>query len=209
MSYPTLQPLEPRRLLASISPSAELLNHARAATIESSTVKRDLVPARNPSTFADVIPPTGTLSSAPRQTTPGARYYQYTLTYTDNVAMNVRSFDAWDTLVTDPHGVRRYAAVLRISAPTNGTPRSVTYMVKAPGGRFDPADNGVYTISLRKQQVADTAANKNAGRILGQFSVAITPIASSVASMIRPPTLHASIHPLKSPHADVPSISFP
>src|SRR6185503_4591202 len=137
-------------------------------------------------TSADVIPPTGTLTSAPKLTTPGPRYYQYTVTHTHNVAMNVRSFDAWDTLVTDPHGVRRYAAVLRISAAGNGTPRSVTYMTKAPGGRF-AADDGVYTISLRKQQVADTSGNKNAGRIVGQFSVAITPVASSVSSIIRPP----------------------
>ena len=181
MQYFTLQALEPRRLLA----------------------------AGIPPVSADVIPPTGTLTRAPRLTSPGARYYQYTVTYTDNLAMKVSSFDAWDTLVTDPFGVRRYAAVLRVSAATNGTPRSVTYMVKAPGGRFDAADNGVYTISLRKQQVADTAGNKNPGRILGQFSVAITPIASSVSTMIRPPALHASILSRIPPYANVLTISFP
>jgi uncharacterized protein YkwD len=148
-----------------------------SVAIASSNVKRDFTPALAPA--PDIIPPTGKLGSHPIQTVAGAKYYQFTVTYSDNVALNARTFDNYDTLITDPWGVRRYGAVAKISAPGNGTPRTVTYLMKAPGSRFDAADNGVYTISLRKKQVADTTGNLNAGRILGQFSVLITPVASA------------------------------
>jgi uncharacterized protein YkwD len=150
-----------------------------AVTISSANVKRDFVPGGG-GTSTDIIRPTGSLVSHPTQKVAGAKYYQFTVTYTDNVALNAATFDNYDTLITDPWGVRRYGALAKVSAAGNGTPRTVTYLMKAPGSRFDAADNGVYTISLRKKQVADTAGNLNAGKVLGQFSVLITPVASAI-----------------------------
>ena len=57
--------------------------------------------------------------------------------------------------------------------PTNGTPRIATYSIAAPGGSWDGADNGTYTISMQADQVVDIDGNAAGAVPLGSFSVAI------------------------------------
>ncbi len=52
----------------------------------------------------------------------------------------------------------------------------VTYTLTPPGGVWDAADNGTYTIDLNANEVFDTAttgANAAAAATLGTFEVAI------------------------------------
>ena len=57
---------------------------------------------------------------------------------------------------------------------SNGTPRTATYTVAAPGGTWDAADNGSYTVALDANEVFDVAGNPVAANgSLAGFTVSI------------------------------------
>src|SRR5205814_2480358 len=56
---------------------------------------------------------------------------------------------------------------------TNGTPRTATYQFLAPGGSFDPADDGTYTVTLQSNQVFDVTGLPVPDGIQGFFQVVL------------------------------------
>ena len=52
------------------------------------------------------------------------------------------------TSPTAAHGGASINTSVSASATTNGTPRTATYRITPPGGTWDPADNGTYTLTL-------------------------------------------------------------
>jgi len=123
----------------------------------------------------DTTAPTITSVSAPNLTTGGGTY-DFTVTYSDNQAINISTIDDLDVRVTGPNGYSQPATRVSVNSSTNGSPITATYRVPAPGGSWDTADNGTYTLALQASQVSDTggnfvAANPN----LGSFQVNIAP----------------------------------
>ena len=116
-------------------------------------------------------PPTATLSNT--AVSPGAADHTFSVVYTDDSGIDVASIDGSDIRVTGPNGFDAAAALISIDAPTNGTPRTATYRISAPGGTWDGADNGTYTISMQSTQVLDIDGNAVAAVPLGTFSVSI------------------------------------
>src|SRR5205823_13774781 len=53
---------------------------------------------------------------------------------------------------------------------------TATYNVPAPGGTFDVADNGTYTVAVQANQVFNTGGNPVAAGTLGTFVVAVPTI---------------------------------
>ncbi|HEX5221235.1 MAG TPA: M12 family metallo-peptidase [Verrucomicrobiae bacterium] len=105
-------------------------------------------------------------------TTPGTGAKQFTVTYTDNVAVDVSSVDGNDVRVTGPNGYNRAAQLISINTPGNGTPRVATYSVTPPvGANWMPTNNGVYTVWLQTNQVRDIENAWAAAGQLGQFNV--------------------------------------
>ena len=49
--------------------------------------------------------------------------------------------------VTGPNGFSQLATFVSIDNPTNGTPRTVTYKITAPGGTWDGIDTGHYKVA--------------------------------------------------------------
>ncbi len=76
--------------------------------------------------------------------------------------------------MTGPNGFDQPATFVSVDATDNGTPRTATYQISAPGGTWDAADNGDYTVAIAADQVADTVGNSMAAGTLGSFRVAIT-----------------------------------
>jgi hypothetical protein len=111
-------------------------------------------------TFADV-------------TTPGGATYTFQVTYTDDTAINVASVINNNNAirVTGPGGFNQPATYVSINNSTNGTPRTATYSITAPGGTFDAADNGTYTVAVQASQVTDTSANFVPAGPIGTFRV--------------------------------------
>jgi hypothetical protein len=130
----------------------------------------------------DAIAPTANLSPIADVTTTGANL-TFTVTYSDNTAINVADLNNLDVRVTGPSSFDQLATLVSVNVNTNGTPRVATYQITAPGGIWDGADNGTYTVSMEANQVRDTANNPVASGTLGSFNVNAPATVSLTASM--------------------------
>ena len=112
----------------------------------------------------DTTPPTASLNASDI-TTEGGSAYTFTVTYTDDAGINAASIDSNDIQVVRDDGLTQQAALVSVS---NGT---ATYQITAPGGTWNGADNGTYTIQLLANQVTDINGNAIAPTPLGSFNV--------------------------------------
>ncbi|NJK34239.1 MAG: DUF4114 domain-containing protein [Oscillatoriales cyanobacterium SM2_2_1] len=126
----------------------------------------------NPTPAADPRP-TATLVSAPNISVAGGTTQTIVVRFQDNNAINVGTLDSLDLRVTGPNGFNTLATFVSVDTNTNGTPRQATYQITAPGGTFDFADVGSYSIALEANQVSDDAGQFAAASTLGSFSVSI------------------------------------
>jgi uncharacterized protein YkwD len=122
--------------------------------------------------IGDTTAPTA-VASATDVTTAGTTPETFTVTYSDDVAVDVASLDSTDVLVTGPQGFSQLATLVNVNTNSNGTPRVATYSVAPPGGAWDPLDSGAYTIAVQASQVMDTGGNSVAAGTLGTFQVNI------------------------------------
>ena len=129
--------------------------------------------------FTDPTPPVATLSVANIATAGGTSMW-FTVAYSDNVAVAYGTIDSSDVQVSGPGGYSQ-AGTLANLTHSAGT-WTATYRIPAPGGSWNAADNGTYTISVRPSQVADTFGNYVAAGSLGTFQVAI-PAATGATSV--------------------------
>jgi len=118
----------------------------------------------------DQTPPTASLNAS-SVTTGGGTTHTFTVTYNDDIAVNVSSLDSNDLRVTGPSGFNTLASYISVNPTGNGSPRTATYRINAPGGTWDLNDNGAYTVALQGSQVSDTFGRFAAAATLGTISV--------------------------------------
>jgi CSLREA domain-containing protein len=133
-------------------------------------------------TITETERPTASLSVA-NITGGGGTTHNFTVTYADNVAIDVGSLDSNDILVTGPNSYSQTATFVSVNNTTNGTPRTATYRITAPGGTWDNADNGTYTVQMKNLAVRDTNNNYVATGNLGTFLVSVTETERPTASL--------------------------
>lgn len=90
-------------------------------------------------------------------TTAGGPGHEFTVTYTDNTAVDTAGIDDLDLLVLGPNAYSNDCVRTGLNELSAGTPRVATYSCAAPPGGWDAADNGTYQVFLRENQVFDTA----------------------------------------------------
>ena len=122
---------------------------------------------------ADTHPPQATLQ-AQAVTELGGTEYTFTVQYTDNQAVKVSSLGTGDVAVSGPGGFSQTATFVSVDNATDGTPRTATYRITPPGGSWDTADNGSYTVTVQAGQVTDKSNNAMAGKAVGTFQVNVT-----------------------------------
>ncbi|WP_373544705.1 NPCBM/NEW2 domain-containing protein [Chamaesiphon sp.] len=123
----------------------------------------------------DTTAPTATLTANPFTTTPNSTTpYTFTVTYSDNAAVNVSTLDSTDLLVTGPNSYSQLATFISATPTTNGSPVTATYRIAPPGGGWDANEAGTYTVAAQSNQVRDTSTNPLAAATLGTFSVAVS-----------------------------------
>ncbi|PSB19819.1 hypothetical protein C7B76_06740 [filamentous cyanobacterium CCP2] len=118
----------------------------------------DIIPAG--AVEPDTTAPTATITAnnttlAANSTQP----YTFTVTYSDNVAINIDSIDNFDVRVTGPNGFSQLATLVSVSNSGNGSPRTATYQILPPGGSWDAVEAGTYTATIEPNQVSDTSGN--------------------------------------------------
>jgi hypothetical protein len=95
-----------------------------------------------------------------------------TVTFTDNIAVDANSLDGLDILVSGPTGQSLTAEFVQILSQ-NGGSMTVQYQILPPGGLWEGSDNGLYSIQLAANQVADLAGQFTPDSTLGGFLVSI------------------------------------
>ncbi|WP_353475011.1 CBM35 domain-containing protein [Salipiger sp. H15] len=133
----------------------------------------DFTPTSGGGDPEDLQAPTVSAASAASIASAGGSSTTVTVTYADNVAIDASSIGVNDITVSGPGGALVVTGV-SLSVGSDGTPRSATYTVAAPGGSWDTGDNGTYTVALLGGQVVDTSGNPVAANVaLTSFSVAV------------------------------------
>jgi len=104
-------------------------------------------------------------------TTAGGTLYSFTVLYSDDGEIEVSSLGDNDVRVTGPGSFDVAAAFVSVNINTNGTPRIATYSIVPPGGSWDFADNGTYSVVMQANAVRDGIGNPVAPGVIGSFTV--------------------------------------
>jgi hypothetical protein len=171
-----------------------------SVTVGAQNVKRDFTPAAATPTPTPTPKPTPTPTPKPTpQPTPKpptsapdgrkphagvhalrkrerSNYYRFTVTYTDNVAINTSSLGSGDIVVKGAGNYARVANFVSVDGAANGKTRTATYEVKGPRGEWNRRHNGMYTIWIVGNQVKDTSGNFLPGQQVGAFTVRVPPL---------------------------------
>ena len=105
----------------------------------------------------------------------GGSAHALTVTYTDNLAIDVSDLDNSDIRVTGPNRYNQPATFVGADISGDGAPRTATYEISAPGGSWGAADNGEYAVYMQPNQVSDTSENHVPAGALISFQVAVPP----------------------------------
>lgn len=124
-------------------------------------------------------------------TAPGGTDHQVTIVYTDGSKVAFNTIDVADITITGPGGILLPVTARTVSPEKNESPLTVTYTFAAPGGAWDGADDGTYTVTLHPNAVLDRKDNGNLGATatfaVNATVVDVTPTSAS-ASPIAPIT---------------------
>ncbi|MCT7989543.1 DUF4347 domain-containing protein [Laspinema olomoucense] len=107
-------------------------------------------------------------------TTAGEEPYSFTVTFTDNRAIDWSTLEPRDIIVTGPKN-ESLTVTDRTTPNRSGNFNSINviYKITPPGDTWDSGDNGTYTVTLQQNQVTDTTGNAIASQELGRFVVNI------------------------------------
>lgn len=147
--------------------------------------------------------PTVAPYSIPNVTITGGTSYSFTVHYADDGEVDVASIDNNDVRVTGPGGFN--VAATFVSSIGGGRSVVATYSIVPPGGSWDGADNGTYTVGMQANQVFDIFNHPVHPGNIGSFNVGVsnpsptatpvitTNLAANVASFSA--TLNGSVNP--------------
>jgi len=133
-----------------------------------------------------IIAPSAALISSLSVTSAGATSYVFSVRYSDNLAVSTATIDDNDVYVTGPGIFSAPARLQSIDQVTDGSPRTATYVINAPGGSWDSFDNGVYSIWIVSQAVADVEGAYVPAGILGSFTSSIPKLVYSATMDVFP-----------------------
>jgi len=124
-------------------------------------------------------PPTASVTNCPNIYMAGVTQI-FQVEYSDDIAIDVSTLD-----------YSEMAAFIGIDNNTDGTPRTGYYRIdNPPGGRWDDADNGTYTLTMQANQVEDNAGQAVPSGTLDTFVVNIPVDNPPTASVTNCPNIY-------------------
>jgi hypothetical protein len=84
---------------------------------------------------------------------------QFGITVTDNMAVNIASFDSHDIQMRGPNGFLQYAQLVSVDNIASGSLRSATYKINLPANRWTSVNNGQYSLWVDPDAISDIAGN--------------------------------------------------
>ena len=121
----------------------------------------------------DTAAPTATLVTN-TLTASGDSSLGFTVTYSDETAVDISSLDNADIRVTGPGGFAQNATFVEVDSPSDGSPRTATYRLGEPSDGWQATNDGTYTVRLKSNQVGDTLGNQNSAIDIGTFEVSVS-----------------------------------
>ncbi|NJK28342.1 MAG: hypothetical protein HC925_07565, partial [Coleofasciculaceae cyanobacterium SM2_3_26] len=103
----------------------------------------------------------------------GDDVYAFSVSYTDDVGIDVSTLDSSDIFVTRPNGVQQAATLVRAYTDEAGNLRKATYAIAPDEGIWDPTDVGEYTVAIGADQVRDLDGNAVEAGQIGKFTLDI------------------------------------
>ncbi|HEX8914316.1 MAG TPA: hypothetical protein VF796_18355, partial [Humisphaera sp.] len=110
----------------------------------------------------DAADPAAAVAKPADVTAGGGANASFTVTYTDDIGIDPNSIGAADLTLAGPGGSAAAGAVT-YDVKDGGRTVVAVYTVVAPGGTWDAADNGTYTVSVGQGAVTDLAGKGIAG----------------------------------------------
>ena len=101
----------------------------------------------------------------------GGTLYSLTVLYTDDGAVDVYSLSDENVRVTGPNGFNVPIAFISETQNDFGNQVFAIYQFVPPGGSWDFADNGVYSVVMQPDEVYDSIGNPVAAGVIGTFNV--------------------------------------
>jgi uncharacterized delta-60 repeat protein len=99
-----------------------------------------------------------------------ARFFQFPVRFAAERAIDVDTLGDADVIIKGPRGFAARAKFLRWSEVGLGRQQlDAIYSVHSPGKRWDPPDNGVYTVYVRRRSVRDDFGHAMAAGAVGYF----------------------------------------
>jgi uncharacterized delta-60 repeat protein len=134
---------------------------------------------------------------------PNAPQLEFNVAYAAEESIDAASLGDRDVRVTGPNGYSVLAHLTSVVDRYNGRQRVATYTIDAPGGGWNRADNGQYTIYLRGGQVVDNRGHAAPAGTIGTVTVyfpshrrrhATAQASTTLVSVFAPaaPELHSS-----------------
>jgi uncharacterized delta-60 repeat protein len=105
----------------------------------------------------DTVAPQAAVTAS-NVSTAGASTYSFSVTFSDNVAVDSTSLTLADVSLTGPAGPLKITGYT-VTPTTNANQIVAQYTAAVPNGAWDYTDNGPYTITVNGNQVFDTAGN--------------------------------------------------
>ena len=117
----------------------------------------------------------------------GLTSYSFDVIYSDDSAIDASTISTADVTVTRSGGTLAVTAAT-VSPVGDGSPRTATYTVTPPGGSWDEADAGIYSVAINANQVADTDGSPLfvAAGVIGTFQASPTNAPPVVARVVAP-----------------------
>jgi uncharacterized delta-60 repeat protein len=98
-----------------------------------------------------------------------ATTFEFTVTYAAEESIDQSTLDNRDLRVLGPDGYSTLAHLTSVEDRYTGRQRIATYTIDAPGGTWNRADNGNYTVYLRPNQVRDNLNHPAPAQVVGTF----------------------------------------
>ena len=141
---------------------------------------------------ANALDPTA-VATATNVTTAGGTLYSFTVRYTDDGEIDFGSLDNNDVRVTGTNGFDVAATLVSVDVNRTGSQAIATYSIVPPGGSWDSADNGTYTVVMQANQVFDGLGNPVKPGAIGSFTVNVPPSSPTPTPTPGAPTVLANI----------------
>jgi hypothetical protein len=146
-------------------------------------------------------------ASPPGVSQPSTSPHEVVVTYSHYAAIDADSFQQdGDVYAVTPGGALVPATYSRMALATDTTSADVTYTIAPPGGSWDAADNGTWSLVLARNAVLSTTGEAVAGGTLATFAVDVADAPVGTLQPVAQPVGGSASHTIAVVYTDAVAV---